>query len=209
MSSRNYKQAPYFEVRYGNCNFAAGMTKINAWVLTEEVREFPSKALTKCRAGASETADTEGFGDFGRWHVDYLEAVTGTILFITAERTVRRVPQAGAGVILRLREGAPSYQISVRVTADPKARYATLPVFVGRADLIEYDQANEEHGIELNRNQVSNWLDDEDEYHEVFDIVELAPARTGQPEIMEVTTDAGVQRVTVDPPRTRRIKVRR
>lgn len=209
MSTKRYRQAPYFEVRYGNCSFSAGTTKVNAWVLTDETREFPSKALNKCRAGASETADTEGFGDFGRWHVDYLEAITGTIVFITSERTVRKVPQAGAGVILRLREGAASYQISVRATADPKARYATLPVFVGRADILEYDQAHEEHGIVLNRGQVRNWLDDEEEYHEVFDVVELAPARTGQPEIMEINTEDGVQRVTVDPPRTRRIKVRR
>lgn len=209
MSNRTYKQAPYFEVRYGNCNFAAGTTKINAWVLTEQAREFPSKALAKCRPGVSETTDTDNFGDFGRWHCDYLEAVTGTILFITAERTVRKVPQAGAGVIIRLRDGAASYQINVRTTADPKARYTNLPVFVGRGDLIEYDQANAEHDIELNRNQIANWLEDREEYLEVFDVVELAPARTGAPEIMKVETEAGVQTVTVDPPRSRRIKIRR
>lgn len=209
MASQKYKQAPYFEIRYGSANFSTGTTKINAWVLVNDVRTFPSRALSKTRKSANETADREGFGDYGHWHTDYLEYKPGTILLITAETTRRKVPLAGAGLLVRLREGAPMYQVTVNVTVDPLCRYERLPVFVGRGDIVEYDQVNEEYGVELLRGFVSNWLEDEDEFNEVFTVDTLANARSGAPEIIQVDGEDGVETVTVDPAPRRRTHIRR
>ena len=209
MASRNYKEGPYFEVRYGKCDFSAGTTKVNAWILDGEIRSFPSRVLARARPGNRKTADTLDFGDFGHWSTDYLEAKTGTILFITSERTVRLVPRYGAGILLRLRDGAPTYQVSTPITPDEKSRYMALPVFVGRADILEYDQCAEEHGILLGGAQISNWLDDIEEYEEAFDITQLAPARTGPPTIVQRETEDGVEAVTIDPARRRRTHIRK
>jgi hypothetical protein len=200
---------PYFEIRYGSCNFARGTTKINSWVLEEDGRNFPNRVLRECRAAVHETADREGYGDYGHWHANYLEAKPGSIVLLTAERTVRKVPVAGAGILLRLREGAPTYQISVDLTAAENARYETMPVFVGRADIVEYDQVNEEYGIQLAAGFINNWLDDQEEFDEVFTVARLAEARTGQPTIVHRETEDGVEAVTVDPAPRRRITTRR
>jgi hypothetical protein len=209
VASSKYGEGPYFEVRYGKCEFAGGTTKVNAWVLEGEGRTFPSRELQRRRPGNRETADNLDFGDFGHWSTDYLEAKSGTILFITSERTVRRIPRYGAGILLRLRDGAPTYQITTPITPDEKSRYNALPVFVGRADILEYDQCAEEHGIQLGGAQISNWLDDIDEYEQAFNITELAGARTGPPTIIQRETADGVEAVTVDPARRRRTHIRR
>lgn len=209
MTSRRYKEGPYFEIRYGKCEFPNGTTKVNAWVLEGEDRFFPSRRLERGRPGARETADNLDFGDFGHWSTDYLELKTGTILFITSERTVRRVPRYGAGILLRLRDGGPTYQVTTPITPDEKSRYDALPVFVGRADILEYDQCAEEHGVILGGAQISNWLDDIEEYELAFNITELAPGRTGPPTILQRETEDGVEAVTVDPKARRRTHIRK
>jgi hypothetical protein len=209
VASRNYFQGPYFEIRYGKANFFGGTTKVNAWVLEGEARSFPSQVLTRARSGNRETVDDKDLGDFGHWSTDYLEAKAGTILYITAERTVRRIPRYGAGILLRLRDGAPTYQVTTEVTPDALSRYASLPVFVGRADILEYDQCAEEHGIILGGAQISNWLDDIEEFEEAFTVEQLASARTGPPTIVHRETEDGVEAVTVDPAPRRKVMTRR
>lgn len=204
MSPQRYATGPYFEVRYGSCTFETGTTKINAWILDGASREFPSKSLQRTRAGHSENADTQDWGDFGKWYCDYLVAEPGTILMVQAERTIRRVPQAGAGIIFRVRPGAAMHQVTVPVTSHAFSRYEQLPIFVGNADIIEYHEARDLHGIQLRDVLVNNWLEDLDEFEEVFTITQLA--RETQPvDIVRIEGEDGVQGVVVEAPARRRI----
>ena len=123
--------------------------------------------------------------------------------------TLRGRPYSGASVLLRLREEAPAISLNAKLPAQRDAVYNILPAFIGNADILTVEEATA-LGAEMTSAYIDNYLDDEEEFEECWDVCGLNDGKSPKPTVERVRTVTGETRaVVVGSQPKRRIRVRR
>lgn len=132
----------------------------------------------------------------------------GTVLLLTASWKRGGSPIKDAALFLRLRLGAPTYNILAKVpTGRENICGDSFSMFSGSADIMNADELLS-LGIEVGRSYVSRFMDSE-EIDECFSINQISAGSTPRPLITEITTSEGTQVKEIAQVPTRRLVLRR
>jgi len=203
------------QIMHGHQTFKGTSSKINAFAFnTEELpgvqsRTFPSALMHAHGRPQKVPASKDGFKDHGHWYTARLEHKEGTVIMVQATNTMNGRPYSGASCIVRLREDAPAISINAKLPSHRDSVYNILPAFIGNADVLTVEEAVD-LGATMTDAYVENYLRDEDEFEECWEVCPLNKGNTPKPSIEMVRTVSGEKRAVVvgSEPR-RRIRVRR
>ncbi len=203
------------QMMHGHQTFKSASSKINVFAFNIEdlpgvqKRCFPSSLMQALGRPTKAPASTDGFADHGHWYTSRLEHQEGVVLMAQVSNTMRGRPYSGASVLLRLRSEAPAISLNAKLPAHRDSVYNILPAFVGNADILTVEEATT-LGAEMTSAYIDNYLDDEEEFDECWEVCGLNEGRSPKPTVEKVKTVTGEMRaVVVGSQPKRRIRVRR
>ena len=136
------------------------------------------------------------------------EHENGTVILLQVKWMRGGVGVSEGGLFMRLRSGAPLYNISGRIPTEAGNMAGdTFTMFNGYADILNPAEL-QLLGIEVNRGYISRYMDEE-ELEECFKIVQLREETQARPSITAIATPTGVQMREVQPAPKRRIVLRK
>lgn len=203
------------QLMHGHQTFKHASSKINVFAFNIEnlqgiqKRCFPSSLLQPLGRATKAPASTDGFADHGHWYTSRLEHKEGVLVMAQVSNTMRGRPYSGASVLLRLREEAPAISLNAKLPAQRDSVYNILPAFIGNADILTVEEATA-LGAVMTSAYIDNYLDDEEEFEECWDVCGLNDGKSPKPTVERVRTVTGETRaVVVGSQPKRRIRVRR
>lgn len=203
------------QVMHGHQTFRGTSSKINVFAFNTEnlpgvqSRCFPSSILSAIGRATKAPASIDNFADHGHWYTARMDHKEGAVLLLQVSNTMNGRPYSGAGVLLRLREEAPAVSVNAKLPAHRESVYNILPVFVGNADVLTVEEATD-LGADMTSAYIDNYLDDEEEFEECWEVQGLNQGKTPKPTVEKVTTVTGeTKAVVVGSQPRRRIRVRR
>lgn len=132
----------------------------------------------------------------------------GTVILLTASWKRGGAPIRDGALFLRLRHGAPTYNIIAKVPLGRENICGdSFSVFAGMADIMNADELRA-IGIEVNRSYVSRFMEEE-ELDECFQILQLSPGAMPRPVMTEISTPDGTEMKEVPQVPTRRLVLKR
>lgn len=199
------------QLTYGSQAFATSSSQVNVFVLKGDgthAKDFPGRVWTPLKGMSRKLpASTDGASEHGYWNQDSYEHVENGLLMIQASNFSRGCPVANGSVVLCLRREAPLLVVKVFPAAYRTAVYNEIPVFTGRADVIEPDDLAS-YGVAFDQRFLDAHFNDED-VRELYAISVQAPG-TERPEVIQVVTpEGGSKTVAVPTQPRRRIVVKR
>lgn len=203
------------QIMHGHQTFKNTSSKVNAFAFNIEKlqgvqpRCFPSSLLQGIGRATKVPAAIDNFADHGHWFTARFHHNEGTILMLQVSNTMNARPYSGASVILRLRDDAPAISINAKLPANRDSVYNVLPAFVGNADVLTVKEAKA-LGAQMTSGYIDNYLDDEEELEECWDIQGLNKGNSPKPTVERFKTVTGeTKAVVVGSQPRRRIRVRR
>lgn len=203
------------QIMHGHQTFKGTSSKVNAFAFnTEELpgvqaRTFPSSLMDSIGRATKAPAAIDNFADHGHWYTARLEFKEGVVLMVQVSNTMNGRPYSGASVLLRLREEAPAVTVNAKLPAHRDSVYNVLPAFVGNADVLTTSEALD-LGAEMTSAYIDNYLSDEDEFDECWEVCGLNKGTSPKPTIERVKLVTGeTKAVVVGSQPKRRIRVRR
>lgn len=203
------------QVMHGHQTFRGTSSKVNVFAFNTEnlpgvqSRCFPSSILSAIGRATKAPASIDNFADHGHWYTARMDHKEGTVLLLQVSNTMNGRPYSGAAVLLRLREEAPAVSVNAKLPAHRESVYNILPVFVGNADVLTVEEATD-LGADMTSAYIDNYLDDEEEFEECWEVQGLNQGKTPKPTVEKVTTVTGeTKAVVVGSQPRRRIRVRR
>lgn len=132
----------------------------------------------------------------------------GTVILLTASWKRGGSPIRDGALFIRLRFGAPHYNVLAKVPLGAENICGdSFVIFSGTGDIMNADELLE-RGIEVQRSYVSRFMDEE-ELGECFILNRLAPESIKRPELVTIATPDGTKLVEVSQAPTRRMVFRR
>ncbi len=203
------------QIMHGHQTFKGTSSKVNAFAFnTEQLpgvqsRTFPSSLMDSIGRATKAPAAIDNFADHGHWYTARLEFKEGVVIMVQVSNTMNGRPYSGASVLLRLREEAPAVTVNAKLPAHKDSVYNILPAFVGNADVLTVREAVD-LGAQMTGAYIDNYLSDEDEFDECWEVCGLNQGTSPKPTIQRVKTVTGETRaVVVGSQPKRRIRVRR
>ena len=203
------------QLMHGHQTFKGTSSKVNVFAFNTQnlagiqSRCFPSSLLHAIGRATKAPASIDNFADHGHWYTARMEHSEGVLILLQVSNTMNGRPYSGAGVLLRLREEAPAISVNAKLPAHRESVYNILPAFVGNADVLTVEEATD-LGATMTSAYVDNYLDDEEEFEECWEVQGLNQGKTPKPTVEKVTTVTGeTKAVVVGSQPRRRIRVRR
>lgn len=194
---------------YGKATFShASLTLAGFLVEAPFIRSLGSKKLEK--VGSTVRTPVTLKPDIDGWlYLDNCKAPDGSIILLQKSEKYRGAGIRDGGVFIRTREDGALWMITASIPSDPRSvlEHNTHQVFVGRGDLLTYDDLEGE-GIEVTGNYRAAFMNEE-EVAECFDIQQVEPARNAPPRIERHVNAAGEEVVLKIARTPRRMRVRR
>ena len=132
----------------------------------------------------------------------------GTVILLTASWKRGGAAIRDGALFVRLRHGAPHYNISARLPTGRESICGdSFIAFSGMADILNVDQLGL-LGIQVNRSYVSRFMDQE-ELGECFTISQLSRETIPRPSLTAIETPAGVEMREVAQEPSRRLRFNR
>lgn len=198
------------KVGFGKAVLRTSTTSFSAMRVTAPwVRDAAVSTGIRSRGTAVHLDVGRNNGINGNLYGDEVTHESGTIIMLTASRSIKGSPISDGAILLRLRQGAAYLNISGFLPTGPDNycgdRFA---MFQGNADIMSVEEV-ELLGIRVPHGYVQKFFDPE-QIAECFDVVELRPAMAAKPEIVAVMTPSGVkiQEVAAAPSRRMRLRGR-
>lgn len=170
-------------------------------------REFAGRKLPKAGASTMICVGQDMSSD-GCFYTENRTAKDGTVLMLQVRETRRGTAWQDGAVFLRCRAAAAQLVVYSQLCPNPRATIdSSLPMFIGRADILSLEELEDEYGIVPARHFVTSYMNLE-EIDELFDIRETAPQIAAAPVIETATKADGETIQLVHTRRARRMKLK-
>lgn len=195
-------------VGFGKAVLSTSTTTLAAFCVKAPWLRDPAATSGTRQPGAAVQIDVgrnNGINSF--LYSDTIAHELGTILLLTAAKTIKGSPVSDGAILLRLRHGAALINVSARLpTGSDNFAGPLFSMFQGHADILSVDEADF-LGIRVPNRYVEKFFNS-DEIAERFDVIELSAAVADKPQIVAVMTPSGAEFKEVAAAPARRMKLR-
>lgn len=144
------------------------------------------------RVGSSQTTQVGQHDLNGTLHSVMVEHDNGTVILLQAKWMQGPVLLREGGLFMRLRAGAPHYEVIAKVpTGHDNICGDSFRVFSGCADVLNAEELKL-LGLEVGRGYISRYMDEE-ELEECYRIVQVGRETQPRPAISAIATPTGVE----------------
>lgn len=194
-------------VGYGKENFQSSSVSLAAYCLGPSfVRSLPGRVYK--REGSVQAYPATRFPDInGTLYVDTIRVPDGQLFLVQSSHKRHGAGIRDGAFFFRTRQTASLYLVQAALPAAAESMNGTrFPVLNGRGDILSPDEAVAEHGLELPRNFIRTWCDEE-QIAECF-VFHITQEGAERPPTSLVQTPDGGTVAVEDPTRRRRIRIR-
>lgn len=191
---------------YGNANFANTVARYSNFKISAPFQRV--SAVTSGRNAGNKTSANPGRFDHSGYLIQQnVEHAFGTILLLQVSWLRSGAALRDGAIFLKLREGAPTYNINATVPTDHDNSFGDrFTMFSGMADILSAEDLQREE-IVLNRSYASKFME-EDEQEECFSIFQVAPGRLPRPSLVEIESPTGTVLAEMSQTPSRRLRLR-
>lgn len=192
---------------YGKANFSNTYATYAAMKVTAPCQRVTAITTGK-RHGNIDTLFPGRHEMNGALRLANVEHEYGTVILLQASWKRKGAPIRDASLFMRLRMGAPLYNVRAYLPRDHENILGEdFVVFSGYADILAADEL-EQIGIEVGRSYVSKFMETE-EVEECFNVTQLQTETVGRPQLTAIITPTGTQLREAPQQAKRRIILRR
>lgn len=191
---------------YGTANFSNTAARYANYKVSAPFHRTSS--LTSGRQTGNKVSANPGRHSHSGYLVqENVEHPVGTILLLQVSWFRSGAPIRDGALFLKLRDGAPVYNINARVPTDYGNTFGDMfQMFSGMGDVLSVEDLAREN-IELNASYEKKFMS-EDEQEECFSIVQISPGRLPRPALVEIESPTGTVLAEMSDTPVRRLRLR-